>query len=103
MLPLDRRSKTYDRLLAEAHDSGTDFYFKIDSPPLWDLEEQFEPVLIFVCLPLLVHSPNFESRKKLLAELERLLLGPRVSEVSQTWFRSRLRKLFGSSRELLEV
>jgi hypothetical protein len=31
---------------------GSDGYFKIqDSPDLWDLLAQFEPLLIFVCLP----------------------------------------------------
>ena len=81
----------------------TDFYFKLDASPLWHVDEQFEPVLIFVCLPLIIHRPNFDIRKKLLAELERLLLGPRVLEAGETWFRSRLRQLFGNSRELLEV
>jgi hypothetical protein len=53
-------------------------------PPLWDLESQFEPVLIFVSLPLIPHQPGFPQRRALLAKFEGLLLGPRVPQAGDS-------------------
>ena len=76
---------------------------KLDDCPPWDIQVQYEPVLIFLCFPLVVHRPNFEAREQLLEKLDRLLLGPRVSEAGEAWFRSRLRQLLGETRELLAL
>jgi hypothetical protein len=40
---------------------GTDAYFKLDWEEVWPLSEQYEPLLIFVCLPYVSHRPNLES------------------------------------------
>jgi hypothetical protein len=49
---------------------GTDGYFKIGScKDVWEISAQFEPLLIFVCLPYVSHIPRLEEREKLLAEL----------------------------------
>jgi hypothetical protein len=52
-----------------------DFYFKIPAGAcsLWDAA-QFEPVLIFVCLPFEIARPNFQIRQRLLEEFHRALL-----------------------------
>jgi hypothetical protein len=47
---------------------GTDFYFKMDWEGVWPLSEQYEPLLIFVCLPFESHSPGHEKREQLLEE-----------------------------------
>ena len=38
---------------------ATDMYFKLANEEVWPLKVMFEPVLIFVCLPLISHRPNF--------------------------------------------
>ena len=77
---------------------ATDFYFRLEHGPLWDIQDHFEPVLIFICLPLRPHRPNFEKRTEVLEGLQSLLLGARVQEAHQPWFRSSVRKLFVSAR-----
>ena len=79
---------------------ATDFYFKLENDELWPLAEMHEPVLIFVCLPLITHSPNFEARGELLDQLEWLLLGPRVQEAHEAWHRDRLSQLLSQARQL---
>ena len=79
---------------------ATDMYFKLTNEEVWPLKVMFEPVLIFVCLPLISHRPNFPAREKLLAQLKRLLLGPQLPEAHQPWFRDHLRELFAAAREL---
>ncbi len=79
---------------------GTDFYFKLTHETLWPLKTQFEPVLVFVALPLLSHTPNFILRMQLLDQLEWLLLSERVQEAHQSWFRSCLCELWDQAREL---
>ena len=82
---------------------ATDFYFKLSEGPLWDNKEMFEPVLVFVSLPIISHLPRFGKRRKLLEELETLLLGPRVREAHTPGFRNRVRELLGQSRNLLRL
>jgi hypothetical protein len=41
---------------------GTDFYFKIDWSNVRELEDQFKPLLIFVCLPYKSCSPNWKEK-----------------------------------------
>jgi hypothetical protein len=53
-----------------------DFYFTIPAGAcsLWGAA-QFEPVLIFVCLPFVVSRPNFAVRYRLLEDFHRSMLG----------------------------
>ena len=80
---------------------ATDFYFKLECCPVWDLGVHFEPVLIFVSLPLTSHRPNFPERCEILDKFERLLLGPRVLQAGDRDFRRDVRELFTAARELL--
>ncbi len=83
---------------------ATDFEFQLVNDQLWSLESQFEPLLVFVGLPLVAHRPEFEQSEKLLGGLERLLQGPRMQEEAhQSWFRDSLRELWASSWELCPV
>ena len=82
---------------------ATDFYFKIDQDPLWPLAHHFEPVLVFVSLPLLPHRPNFEARDHLLAQFDRILSKPDVQEIHSSSHRDILRKLFAEAWELSSV
>jgi hypothetical protein len=80
---------------------GSDGYFKIqDSPDIWDMSAQFEPLLIFVCLPFVSFRPALERRKELLDEFQRALPGGDMPPLSP-WKRGHLlRKLLGSAREV---
>ena len=80
-----------------------DVYFKLEHDLLWSKKDQKEPVLVFLCLPLVSHKPNFAFRKKLVDRLEWLLLGPRLQEAHTSGFRSSLRKLLSEARELSRV
>jgi hypothetical protein len=79
---------------------GSDFYFKMDWEGVWPLSEQFEPLLIFVCLPYLSHSPKLEEREKLLEEFRRLMLRERLPEIPEVQRRDLLRKLLKRARAL---
>ena len=82
---------------------ATDLYFRLSHGPLWDLTEQHEPVLVFISLPVISHLPRFQERRKLLEALESLVLGTGVQEADSPKFRDSLRKLLGSSRDLLRL
>jgi hypothetical protein len=77
-----------------------DFYFKIDNPELWPLSPLFEPVLIFVCIPMLSHRPNFSWQEELLGRAKQLVLGASLHESHLAWFRNHLRELFNEPREV---
>ena len=79
---------------------ATNFYFKLECSPVWDLGVHFEPVLIFVLLPLTSHRPNFEEQDEILDKFEGLLLGPRVLQAGDGNFRRDARELFAAAREL---
>jgi hypothetical protein len=79
---------------------GSDFYFKMDWEGVWPLSEQFEPLLIFVCLPYLSHSPKLEEKEKLLEEFRRLMLRERLPEIPEVQRRDLLRKLLKRARAL---
>jgi hypothetical protein len=66
---------------------GTDLYFKMDWNGVWPLSEQFEPLLIFVCLPYESPSPGHEKRDKLLE-----VLRDNLQEVPEVQRRDFLRK-----------
>ena len=78
----------------------TDFYFRLDCESLWNLSVQYEPLLIFFCLPILPDRPNFESKAHIIEELRGLLLSERVSEIDTTRHRDILRKLLCEARSL---
>ena len=79
---------------------ATDFYFKIGNPDLWPLSLLFEPVLIFVCIPMLSHRQNFSWQEGLLGCARWLVLGASLHESHLAWFRNHLRELFNESREV---
>ena len=82
---------------------ATDFNITFDNDTIWPLSSQFEPLLIFLCLPFHSHRPNFGARKKLLGELDSLLQARRLQQAHQEWFRHRLRQLLGRAWELREM
>jgi hypothetical protein len=62
---------------------GSDMYFKIkDCSEVWDLSTQFEPLLIFVCLPYVTYRPKLEERQELLDEFRGGLPGEELPEIS---------------------
>jgi hypothetical protein len=79
---------------------GTDVYFKLDWDEVWPLSEQYEPLLIFVCLPYVSHSLNLESRTKLLEEFRRFMLRDELSQVAEVQRRDFLRKFLQRARAL---
>ena len=82
---------------------GTDFYCRIVGDDVWDLTEQYEPALIFICLPLASRDPQLGQREKLLGEIRRIMLGAEMQEVPEVQRRNLLCKLLVRSWELLPV
>ncbi len=79
---------------------ATDCYCRIDSGSLWNMEVQFEPLLIFFCLPFLPHSPEFEKRASDCAGLHRILLEEGVPEADSPVSRDLLRQLLCEARSV---
>ncbi len=79
---------------------ATDCYCRIDSGSLWNMEVQFEPLLIFFCLPFLPHSPEFEKRKSDCEGLHRILLSEGVPEADSLVSGDLLRKLLREARSV---
>jgi hypothetical protein len=79
---------------------ATDGYIKLDDPALWDLTDQFEPVLVFVSLPFLPHRPDFQRRRDLFEQLRGLLQGEDMQAPSAPLQRDLLRKLLHEARAL---
>jgi hypothetical protein len=79
---------------------GTDFYFKMDWEGVWPLSEQYEPLLIFVCLPFESHSPGHDKREKLLEEFRRFMLQDKLQKVPEVQRRNFMRKLLKRARAL---
>ena len=61
---------------------GTDMYFKVDWDDVWNLETQFEPVLLFIALPFQPHRPQIDEQAKLVEHIQRSLLEARVRNFS---------------------
>ena len=75
-----------------------DCYFRI--PPgcsLWG-KIQYEPVLIFVCLPFVVHRPNLSAKSKLLEDFRRAMLQDDLWQVSDERGGTVLRKFLQQAR-----
>ena len=75
-----------------------DCYCRIDSRFLWDMEVQFEPLLIFFCLPFLPHRPNFEKRASDCEGLRGILLGDGLPEADSPLSGDLLRELLHGTR-----
>ncbi len=79
---------------------ATDCCCEIKSRSLWDLKFQFEPLLIFFCLPFLPHRPAFGERASHCAGLNRILLKEGVPEAHSELSRNLLRELLFEARAL---
>ena len=79
---------------------GTDTYFKVDWGDEWNMNTQFEPVLIFVALPFLSHRPKLKEREKLVEQLQRSMSEARMREFSSVRRRDILRKFLFEARAL---
>jgi len=77
---------------------ATDCCVQIQAGSLWDMKVQFEPLLIFFCLPFLPHRPCFEKRARDSAELCRILLEERLPKADTPLSRDLLRQLLGQTR-----
>ena len=80
-----------------------DCYFRI--PPrctLWG-KSQYEPVLIFVCLPFVVHRPNLSAKSKLLEDFCRAMLQEDLWQVSDERGGTFLRKFLRQARSLCSL
>ena len=58
-------------------------YLKLDWDGVWPLSEQFEPLLVFVCLPYISERPKHEKRAKLLEDFHRFMLRNELSKVPE--------------------
>ena len=70
---------------------GCDCYEVISCKQVWDIDQQFEPLIMFVSLPLNPPSPNSTGQVRWVEEFHRIL--SRVSEVSWAKTGVSLRKL----------
>ena len=77
---------------------GTDCYGIIKWEDVWDLKTHFEPLILFVSLPLNVSFPNHTGRLKWMEKYHGLLQS--VSQVLGEKERSGLRQLFGAAWKL---
>ena len=59
---------------------ASDCYFKLNNESTWELSSQFEPLLMYVCLPYLPHRPLLAEREEL---SRKLLWCMRPDDVSQ--------------------
>jgi hypothetical protein len=80
-----------------------DCCFKIPAgSTLWG-KKQCEPLLIFVCLPFIVHSPDLSRRQRLLEEFRRTMLEEGLWQGSEKRGGSMLRKFLVQARELCSL
>ena len=82
---------------------ATDFNCRLALPSLWDMEAQFEPLLIFVCLPSLPHRPDFEQRESHCKGLRRILQPEDLSEADPEIQGDLLRQLLLQARTVSSV
>ncbi|CAB9525841.1 unknown protein [Seminavis robusta] len=79
---------------------AADVYFRLEHDAWWPIKSQFEPLLMFVCLPYLVHRPRFEPRQGLVERFVRVLCRDNLPQADEQVQRALLRKLFGEARAL---
>jgi len=77
-----------------------DFYFHVAWEPIWDLQEQFEPLLMFIALPYKTDRPRFSERASLVERFKRLLHEEGLHEIQPIAQRHLLRQLFGEAWSL---
>ena len=77
---------------------GTDFYFKLDTDDVWNLNVHYEPLLIFVCIPYDCASPRLQEKDELLAGFRRAMLQTELSAISTSQRWVVLRKLLQRAR-----
>jgi hypothetical protein len=82
---------------------GTDFYLKVDWSDVWPLDEMFEPLLIFVCVPYRTDDPKLEERAQLLEDFRGELLRDNVRSIPAVQRRHLLRKFLLRARALCPV
>ena len=82
---------------------GSDFYCRLDGDDIWDLKIHFEPVLMFVCLPVITHNPKLDLRERLLGKMRRHMLEEGLQSVPEVQQRNILCKLLIQARELLTL
>jgi hypothetical protein len=82
---------------------GTDGYFKLDCQFVWDLKDQFEPVLIYVCLPYVSSRPRLSERGELLDEFRGALPKGDMPSLSARRGWIVLRKLSLDARKLCSM
>ena len=68
--------------------------------PIWDLQEQFEPLLMFIALPYKTDHPRFSERASLVERFKRLLREEGLHEIQPIAQRHLLRQLFLEARQL---
>ena len=79
---------------------ASDCYFTLHSETLWPLDVQFEPLLIFICLPYLPHRPLLRERADLCARLCGNMLKSDLPEGDHVRKRDFLRQLLIQARSL---
>ena len=80
-----------------------DCYCRVDSKFLWDMDLQFEPLLIFFCLPFLPHRPDFEKRASDCEGLRGILLAEGVPEADSPVSGDLLRQLLRRARKVSDM
>ena len=79
---------------------ASDFYFRLMDEDTWDLEKQYEPLLIYCCLPFLPHRPLLQERESLGLRFLGIMSVDSMQTESDTNYRSILCKLFGQAWSL---
>ena len=77
-----------------------DGYFRFEAPDVWPLQSHYEPLLIFVCLPYVSHSPRLPERSKILDQLRRVMSKDGVQEIRGSRQRDILRELWNDARKI---
>ena len=79
---------------------GSEFNIKLDWSGVWDCSVQFEPLLMFVCLPYSSASPKFSEQKKLLDGIQRSMLQAELQSSSSLRRRYLLRQFLQRARKI---
>ena len=79
---------------------GTDGYAKLDDPEVWNLSCQFEPLLIYVCLPFHSENPKLQERGRILDRISRTLSKPTLPSTPTGRRRDLLRQFLCDARKL---
>lgn len=80
---------------------GSDYVFELTQGP-WDIEEFYEPLLIFLCFPYRSHDPKHQEKRRLLDQYG-WALHQGMREISPSHRGHMLRKLLVAARNLSPV